>query len=119
MPGGDPGLVAQLDAIAASHVPLVHEGHPGQIADVLAAVRYGRRPAITSQDGRAAIELITAIYESGTERRTVDLPLTSADPYYHTGELPKRAHHFYEKENSVEDQGGFIVVEGSPDPAQR
>lgn len=119
MPDGNPELVAQLDAIAASHVPLAHEGHPGQIADVLAAVRDGRRPAITSQDGRAAIELITAIYESGTERRTVDLPLTTDDPYYHSGELPKRAHHFYEKENSVEDQGGFIVVEGSPDPAQR
>ena len=119
MPGGDPELEAQLEAIATNYQPLAHEGHPGQIADVIEAVRTGRRPAITGEDGRAAIELITAIYESGNEHRSVNLPLTSEDPYYHVGELPQRAHHFYEKENSVEDLGGFIVVEGSPDPAQR
>jgi len=119
MPGGDPELVARLNAIADSHVPLAHEGHPGQIGDVLAAVRDGRRPAIGGQDGRAAVELITAIYESGNEHRTVTLPLRPDDPYYGAGKLPQLARHFYEKENSVEDLGGFIVVEGSPDPAQR
>ncbi|MDR2975481.1 MAG: Gfo/Idh/MocA family oxidoreductase [Propionibacteriaceae bacterium] len=119
MPGGNPELSEQLEAIAAAHQPLAHVGHEGEIGDVLAALRDGRPPAITGQDGRAAIELITAIYESGTEHRTVNLPLTPDDPYYHAGKLPELAHHFYEKENSVVDQGGFIIVEGSPDPAQR
>ena len=119
MPGGDPELAAALEQIAASHVPLESEGHPGQIGDVLAAVADGRRPAITGEDGRTAVEMVTAIYESGTEHRTVPLPLTADDPYYHAGELPKRAHHFFEKENSIDDLGGFIIVEGSPDPAQR
>ena len=118
-PGGDPDLARALEAIAADHVPLAYEGHPGQIADVLDALREGRRPSITGEDGRTAIEMVTAIYESGTEHRTVSLPLTPDDPYYRTGELPRRAHHFYEKQNSVEDLGGFIIVEGSPDPAQR
>ena len=119
LPGGDPQLADQLEAIAADHVPLDYEGHPGQIADVLAALAEGRAPAITGEDGRTAVEMVTAIYESGTEHCTVNLPLTSDDPYYRAGELPKRAHHFFEKENSVEDLGGFIIVEGSPDPAQR
>ena len=116
-PGGDPELAAQLEAIAANHQPLPHEGHTGQIGDVLEAVRDSRTPAITGGDGRSAIELITAIYESGNEHRTVNLPLTSDDPYYHAGELPKRAHHFFEKQNSVDDQAGFIIVGASPDPA--
>jgi len=119
LPGGDPELAAQLEAIAANHEPLSHEGHSGQVGDVLQAVRTSTAPAVTSQDGRAAIELITAIYESGTERRTVDLPLTPDDPYYRAGELPKRAHRFFAKQNSVADLGGFITVPNSPDPAQR
>ena len=119
LPGGDPQLADQLEAIAAGHVPLAYEGHPGQISDVLSACAEGRAPAITGEDGRTAVEMVTAIYESGTEHHSVNLPLTSDDPYYRAGELPKRAYHFFEKENSVEDLGGFIIVEGSPDPAQR
>jgi len=118
-PGGDPELARALEAIAADHVPLPYEGHTAQIADVLDALRDGRRPSITGEDGRTAIEMVTAIYESGTEHRTVSLPLAESDPYYRAGELARRAHHFYEKQNSVEDLGGFIIVEGSPDPAQR
>jgi len=117
-PDGDPELAARLESISASHTPLAHEGHAGQIGDVLAAIREGRPPAVTGEDGRAGIELVTAIYESGNEHRTVDLPLTPADPYYR-GELAARAHHFYEKEKSVEDLDGFITLGGSPDPAQR
>jgi len=109
-PDGDPDLVARLEAIAANHVPLPCQGHDAQIADVVAAVRAGGRPAVTGQDGRNAIELITAIYESGTERRTVTLPLTPADPYYRAGGLPQLARHFFEKQNSVEDQVGFITT---------
>ena len=118
-PGGDPELVAKIEAVAAAHVPLTHQGHPGLIGDVLAALREGRPPAVTGEDGRAAVEVITAIYESGQERRTVELPLSPDDPYYKAGNLAALAHHFYEKENSVEDLGGFMLVEGSPDPAQR
>jgi len=118
LPGGDMVLASQLEDIADTHVPLEYEGHPGQIGDVLGAVAEGRRPAITGEDGRTAVEMVTAIYESGTEHRSVTLPLTADDPYYRAGELPKRAHHFFKKENSVEDLGGFIIVEGSPDPAQ-
>ena len=119
LPGGNPEVVTQLEALAAAQVPPAREGHLGLLADVVAAVRDHRAPAVTGEDGRAAIELITAIYESGTEHARVELPLTPDDPYYQAGRLPGLAHHFFAKEKAIEDLGGFILVEGSPDPAQR
>lgn len=115
VPGGDRALVERLDRLAASHVPLVHTGHTGQIADVLAAVRDGHAPAVSGSDGRDAVEVVTAIYESGIERRFVPLPLASDDPYYRAGGLVPRAPHFFEKLTSVGELQGEIVVGASPD----
>jgi predicted dehydrogenase len=117
-PGGNPNLVDELDALAAAHQPLPYVGHTGEIADVLTALATGGRPAIDGHAGRDTIELVTAIYESGIEQRTVALPLGSDDPYYAVAGLLERAPHFFEKTASVEDLGGFITVPGSPDPAQ-
>ncbi|HWV78304.1 MAG TPA: Gfo/Idh/MocA family oxidoreductase, partial [Isoptericola sp.] len=97
----DTERVAQIEAVAAAHRPLEHTGHAGQIADMLDAVRERRRPAVDGEDGRRAIELVTAIYEAGIERRTVDLPLSPDDPYYRTGTLLERAPRFFEKTASV------------------
>ncbi|MFD6178985.1 MULTISPECIES: Gfo/Idh/MocA family protein [unclassified Isoptericola] len=107
---GDPERVAAIEAVAAAHRPLEHTGHAGQIGDMLAAVRDRRRPAVTGEDGRRAIELVTAIYEAGVERRTVDLPLSADDPYYRTGTLVERAPHFFSKTASVGDLPGEIIV---------
>jgi predicted dehydrogenase len=109
-PGGDPELAARLDGLARDHVPLAHTGHEGQIGDVLAALRSGQPPAVTGEDGRAAIELVTAIYESGTERRTVDLPIRVDDPYYLTGGVAARAPHFYEKTGFAQSLPGEIII---------
>ena len=49
--------------------------HALQIQDFLRAVREGRPPLVTGEDGRAAVELFTAIYLSNRERRPVSLPL--------------------------------------------
>ena len=111
--GGDPELEARIDALAASHVPLAHQGHSGQIGDVLAAVRDGRAPAIDGHAGRRAVELVTAIYESGIEGRTVALPLTPSDPYYRSGTLVSRAPRFYAKTASAGELPGEIIVGGS------
>ncbi|GAB6936898.1 Gfo/Idh/MocA family protein [Isoptericola variabilis] len=106
----DTERVAQIEAVAAAHRPLAHTGHAGQIADVLDAVRERRRPAVDGEDGRRAIELVTAIYEAGIERRTVDLPLSPDDPYYRTGTLIERAPRFFEKTASVGELPGAITV---------
>jgi predicted dehydrogenase len=113
LPGGDPDRVAEIEALAAAHTPLEHEGHPGQIGDMLAAVRDRRRPAVDGTDGRRAIELVTAVYVAGIERRTVDLPLSVDDPYYRAGTLIQRAPRFFEKTASMADLPGEITVGSS------
>ncbi|MFV2022475.1 Gfo/Idh/MocA family protein [Micromonospora sp. LOL_023] len=109
-PGGNQDLVADLDALVQAHRPLTHAGHTGQIGDVLRAVREGTAPAVSGTDGRNAVELVTAIYESGIERRPVSLPLSPDDPYYHRGALVRRAPRFFEKTATVRDLPGPITV---------
>src|SRR5699024_10024966 len=52
--GGDPELVAELDALAAAQAPLEHTGHTGQLGDVIAALREGRAPLVDGEDGKRA-----------------------------------------------------------------
>ncbi|MBB2900773.1 putative dehydrogenase [Kineococcus radiotolerans] len=112
-PEGDTGLAGRLRALAAAHRPLAHTGHRGQVDDVLTALETGRRPAVDGHDGRRTIELITAIYRAGIERRTVDLPLSGDDPYARPGTLAERAPRFFAKSASVTDLAGSISVPGS------
>jgi hypothetical protein len=65
------------------------------------------------------VELVTAIYEAGIERRTVDLPIPVDDPYYREGALVERAPHFFEKTASVDDLPGAITVGGSRPTSSR
>jgi len=52
--------------------------HALQIEDFLQAIRAGRRPAVTGEDGRAVVELFSAIYESQRVHRPVQLPLSAS-----------------------------------------
>jgi predicted dehydrogenase len=61
----DRARFAQLDAV-------VHY-HALQIADFLAAIREGRPPRVTGENGRAVVELFTAIYPANRERTAVVL----------------------------------------------
>ncbi|QDU21396.1 Gfo/Idh/MocA family protein [Urbifossiella limnaea] len=49
--------------------------HALQIRDFVRAVREGRPPLVTGEDGRAVVEMFTAVYQSHRERRAVRLPL--------------------------------------------
>ena len=49
--------------------------HQLQIADFVAAVRDGRDPAVTGEDGRNAVELIQAIYYSSESGESVRFPM--------------------------------------------
>ena len=100
-PGGDPDVVSRIDALVAARTPLAHLGHEGQIGDLLAAVREGRAPVSTGQDGRNAVEVVTAIYRAGFERGFVALPIAASDPYYRAGRLVANAPHFFEKKASL------------------
>ncbi|MGH3301469.1 MAG: Gfo/Idh/MocA family protein [Streptosporangiaceae bacterium] len=48
--------------------------HAAQIKDLLDAIDEGRAPSVTGEDGRAALEIVCAIYESARDARTVRLP---------------------------------------------
>lgn len=57
-------------------------GHVRLYADMLSAIKDNRQPLINAKEGRAALELVLAIYKSQKEGRVLKLPLpdfSSAD----------------------------------------
>ena len=66
---------------AAANAALDSASHAAQIADLLAAIDAGRPPAVTAESGRAALEVVCAVYESAREGRSVVIPAAAAgDP---------------------------------------
>jgi UDP-N-acetyl-2-amino-2-deoxyglucuronate dehydrogenase len=65
-PGGQPAGASTPGIGVASHV--------AQIADFVQVIEHDREPTATAQDGRAALEVVLAVYESARERRTVHIP---------------------------------------------
>jgi UDP-N-acetyl-2-amino-2-deoxyglucuronate dehydrogenase len=57
--------------------------HAAQLADLLAAIDAGGRPSVTGQDGRAALEVVCAVYESAREGRIVVLPAAAEEDHGH------------------------------------
>ena len=55
------------------------------------------------------IELITAIYKAGAERKTAVLPLAKEDPFYTVEGIRANVPHFYEKTVSVMEQAGDLT----------
>ncbi len=92
---------------------LKYEGHTGQLENVITAIENGTPPAIGGEDGRRTIELITAIYLSGSSGQTVELPLTKDSPFYTVDGIMKNTPHFYEKNASVTEMNGEITVGGN------
>jgi predicted dehydrogenase len=58
---------------AADPKAISHEGHRRQLADFIEAVRTGRRPLVDGREGKRAVELICAIYESQATGRILHL----------------------------------------------
>ena len=75
----DPGPVAPVDAAdaarsaASNPAALDVASHAAQLADLLAAADTGREPAVSGQDGRDALEIVLAVYESSRTGRPVIL----------------------------------------------
>jgi predicted dehydrogenase len=106
----DEELEKKLNDFVNALPPLPYTGHTGEVENVLASLEKGVRPAITGQDGRNTVELITAIYESGAMGKTVSLPLGKNDPFYTVAGIMAAVPHFYEKTASVKDFKGDITV---------
>ncbi|MDO5435925.1 MAG: Gfo/Idh/MocA family oxidoreductase [Clostridia bacterium] len=103
----------EVEAYLAKLPALPYENHTGELDNVLSAIETDHQPAITGEDGRRTIELITAIYKSGSLHMPVTLPLSPDDPFYTVEGIRAAVPHFYEKTVSVTDFEGDIVVGGS------
>jgi len=82
---------------------LEYYGHAGQIDDILTSLENGTKTLITGEDGRKTVELISAIYKSGCQKKTVSLPLSTDDEFYTFEGILKNAVRFYEKTGHIEN----------------
>ncbi len=112
-PRRNEALEQEIAAYAAALPAVIHEGHTGQLDNVMTAIEQGGKVAITGEDGRRTIELITAIYKSGTTGRTVCLPLPAEDPFYTVQGVMASVPHFYEKTTSAAELSGDITLGSS------
>lgn len=109
-PTRDEALEQQIAEFAEAQPQVEWEAHEGQLENILTALENDVPVAIGGEDGRRTIELITAIYKSGSEGTTVSLPLDKSDPFYTVEGIMARTPHFYEKTTSAADLEGDITV---------
>ncbi len=64
---------------AADPAAIGHHGHARQFADVIDAIRKGRKPLIDGPEGRRSVEIILGVYKAAETGRAVELPLKT-DP---------------------------------------
>ncbi len=112
-PRRNEALEQEMADFAAALPRVTWEGHTGQIENMLTAIEQGENVAITGEDGRRTIELITAVYKAGAEGRTVCLPLAQDDPFYTVEGIMRSVPHFYEKTVSAQELHGDITLGSS------
>jgi predicted dehydrogenase len=59
--------------------------HAGLFADIAQALREGRTPFASGEDGLRVLETVMAVYESAMLQQTIRVPLDRADPVYQFG----------------------------------
>ena len=67
------GAADAARSAAAEPAALDIASHAAQLADLLDAIDAGREPAVSGQDGRDALEIVLAVYESSRTGRPVRL----------------------------------------------
>ena len=105
----DPVFAAEVDRFLNALPPVRYEMHTGQLENVLTAIERDLEVAISGEDGRRTIELITAIYKAGSEHIPAELPIREEDPFYTVAGIRAHTPHFYEKTTSVEELNGTMT----------
>lgn len=102
-PEPDPQTEAEIRAYYESLPDLEYTDHDGQVANMLNAIAGDEQLLIDGHAGRSTLELVTAIYQSGTTGQNVQLPLDSASPFYTRQGVLENTPRFHEKTTSVEN----------------
>ena len=112
-PSRNEALEKEIADYAAALPRVKYEGHIGQLENILTALETDADVAITGEEGRRTIELITSVYKSGATGQTVELPLQKDDPFYSVEGIMASVPHFYEKTTSATDLAGEITLGSS------
>ncbi|ADH60019.1 oxidoreductase domain protein [Thermoanaerobacter mathranii subsp. mathranii str. A3] len=101
--GRDEKLEKELQDFYNKLPDLKYKGHTAQINDVLNAIEMKQDVLVSGKDGRNALELITAIYESASTEQPVKLPLSERDPFYTVLGIRANVPYFYKKKTFIEN----------------
>lgn len=82
---------------------LKFEGHTAQIDNVLTAIEKKETPIVTGYDGKRALELIFAIYKSGSLDKIVNLPIKPNDAFYTQQGVLDTVPRFHKKSGFIEN----------------
>jgi len=75
--GSEESAESLLEESFENHTDIYGFGHTPLYEDMITAIREDRKPPIDALDGRNAIELVLAIYESSAQGKPVKLPLSN------------------------------------------
>ncbi|MET3505319.1 Gfo/Idh/MocA family protein [Halalkalibacter oceani] len=102
-PETDPALEGKLQDVYDQQPEVEHEGHAGQIDDVILAIEGKKAVLVDGVQGRQTLEFISAIYQASSLGQSVKLPLDKESPFYTREGIMQHATHFYEKTTSIQN----------------
>lgn len=102
-PERDPETEKTIQEFYDAQPKAKYDGHTPQIEDMLNAIETDTAVLSSGQDGKQALELITAIYKAAITREVVRLPLEREDVFYTAEGIRANAPRFYEKAASIEN----------------
>jgi len=111
-PDRDLDVEAEIERFASSVPVLVHEGHVGQIDDVLRGLEGGGRPLVDGAQGRRTLELISAIYAAAVTGETVRLPIERDSAFYSSRGLLESAPRYHDKLHSLTEFASNEITTG-------
>ncbi len=108
----DPDTEREIQRWYEEIPPIPHEGHEGQIRNVLDAIEGKDKLLIDGFEGRATLELIMGIYKSAVTRQPVRFPLKPDDPFYRKESMIAQMPRFFKKSKSVENFSTSTITLG-------
>lgn len=93
----------KIQKVYAAIPDLKFEGHTAQIDNVLTAIEKKETPIVTGYDGKRALELIFAIYKSGSLGKIVNLPIKPDDAFYTQQGVSDTVPRFHKKSGFIEN----------------